>query len=122
MTRTYGTIEMTPAGWRIEAEPQVMSKLRRIIRRAAWDSECVYLSDTPENCRDIEWFCLRYPMVLDGADPVMVDVLGLKRQQSEGIRDPDRPLIQKLQPDPKHLERLARKYLRNVTHHNQESP
>jgi len=56
--------------------------------------------------------CVAYFLVSeDGADPVMADVLGLKAQQSEGIRDPDAALIEKLEVDPEHMRRLAEAYL-----------
>jgi superfamily II DNA or RNA helicase len=46
-----------------------------------------------------------------GSDPVIADVLGLKRQQSEGIRDPDADIVEQLQVDPHHIRRLAEQYL-----------
>lgn len=46
-----------------------------------------------------------------GADPVMVDVLGLKKKQVEGIRNPNAKLFEKLQTDPAHIMRLAEGYL-----------
>lgn len=46
-----------------------------------------------------------------GADPIMADVLGLKRQQSEGLLDPDRPLVVPTNVDPSHVRRLAVDYL-----------
>ncbi len=46
-----------------------------------------------------------------GADPVMVDVLGLKRGQIEGIRNPEAPLFEKLQVDTNHVKKLAEAYL-----------
>ena len=45
------------------------------------------------------------------ADPVMVDVLDLKRTQLEQARDPDAPLTT-AQVDPHHVKRLAEAYLR----------
>lgn len=47
-----------------------------------------------------------------GADPVIVDTLGLKRQQSQGIRDPNADLVSELQRDDDHINRLAREYLK----------
>lgn len=47
----------------------------------------------------------------EGADPVIADVLGLKRQQAEGIVDPDAELLEDLQVDPGHVRRLAEVYL-----------
>ena len=48
-----------------------------------------------------------------GSDPVMVDVLGLKKQQIDGIRDPNQDLVTKLQVDPNHIKMLAEKFLKD---------
>lgn len=48
-----------------------------------------------------------------GSDPVVADVLGLKRQQAEAIRDPDADLLEELQVDPNRVRRLAETYLRS---------
>lgn len=56
-----------------------------------------------------------YMLVADtGSDPIVADVLGLKRGQIEGVRDPDRPLIEQLEVDPDHVKRLAEGYLRQI--------
>jgi SNF2 family DNA or RNA helicase len=47
----------------------------------------------------------------DGADPIMVDVLGIKRGQLEAVRDPGTSLVEQLQVDDDHVKRLARAYL-----------
>jgi len=53
-----------------------------------------------------------YYMVSDRwADPVMVDVLDLKRTQLNQARDPDAPLTTQ-QVDPHHVKRLAEAYLK----------
>jgi len=46
-----------------------------------------------------------------GSDPVVMDALGLKRGQLEGVRDPDAALVQKLQSEPDRVKRLAAAYL-----------
>ena len=47
-----------------------------------------------------------------GADPVMVDVLGIKKAQLEGVRDPEASLVEKLDVVPSdHIKRLAEHYL-----------
>jgi SNF2 family DNA or RNA helicase len=51
-------------------------------------------------------------MAQEGADPVIADVLGLKAEQIEGLRDPDQDLVTKLQTDGGHAKRLAMEYLR----------
>jgi SNF2 family DNA or RNA helicase len=48
----------------------------------------------------------------DGADPIMAEVLGLKRQQVEGIRNPHQDLIEKLDTSGDHVRRLAEHYIR----------
>lgn len=47
----------------------------------------------------------------DGSDPVMADVLGLKKAQIDGVRDPNAALIEQLEVDPNHIKTLAHAYL-----------
>jgi SNF2 family DNA or RNA helicase len=47
----------------------------------------------------------------EGSDPVVADVLQIKTAQIDGIRRPNAELVEKLQVDPKHIEKLARHYL-----------
>ena len=54
-----------------------------------------------------------YLMAREGADPVMIDVLGVKRQQIEGVRDPNAQLVVRQQADPEHVRKLAEAYLKN---------
>ena len=46
-----------------------------------------------------------------GSDPVISDILGLKKQQIEGLRDPNQDLVTKLQTQSDYIKRLAAKYL-----------
>lgn len=46
-----------------------------------------------------------------GADPIMSDVLGVKRQQIEGLRDPRGASFEELQVDENHVKKLAAAYL-----------
>jgi hypothetical protein len=56
---------------------------------------------------------MAYFLVSDeGSDPVVADALRLKKGQIEGVRDPQGPLVQKLQLDPDHIKKLARHYLK----------
>jgi SNF2 family DNA or RNA helicase len=48
----------------------------------------------------------------DGADPTMAEVLGLKRDQVEGIRNPHGELIETLETDKDRIRALARAYLK----------
>lgn len=47
----------------------------------------------------------------EGADPIMIDVLGVKRAQLEGVTKPDTELLEKVQTDPEHVKKLATAYL-----------
>ncbi len=52
-----------------------------------------------------------YLLSEDGSDPVIADVLGVKRQQIEGVRDATDELVERLEVDPHHVRRLAEAYL-----------
>lgn len=47
-----------------------------------------------------------------GADPIMVDVLGIKKQQVDGVKADSVELIEHLQSDGGHIRRLAEEFLR----------
>ena len=47
----------------------------------------------------------------EGSDPVMVDVLGIKRQQIEGVRNPDRALAERIDTGENSIRRLAKEFL-----------
>jgi len=50
-----------------------------------------------------------------GSDPVIYDVLGIKRYQLDGVRDPNLELVEKLQVDTKdRVKKLAEDYLRQL--------
>lgn len=53
-----------------------------------------------------------YLMAREGADPVMIDVLGVKRQQIDGVRDPTTQLVTARAADPEHVRKLAEAYLK----------
>lgn len=67
--KTFGKIKLTDDGmrWKITCEPHVSITLKRVFRgineRAFGD---IYITNTPTNCREIEWFLQRYPM--DGGE------------------------------------------------------
>lgn len=52
-----------------------------------------------------------YLLAEDGCDPIMSDVLGLKRQQIQGVRDPDAELIEALEIDSGGVKRMAEAFL-----------
>lgn len=51
----------------------------------------------------------------DGADPVILNVLGVKREQIEGVRSPNRPLVERLDSG-ESIRDLAREFLARRRH------
>lgn len=49
----------------------------------------------------------------EGSDPIVSDVLGVKREQIEGVRNPQDDLLQRLDVGENHLRSLAEKYLKD---------
>jgi len=49
----------------------------------------------------------------EGSDPVIADVLGLKKAQIEGVRDPDADLLERAEPPENGIRRLAESVLRS---------
>lgn len=67
--KTYGTAKLTKATWRIECEPHVMMKLKRVFGRFRGKTpKTMKLKDTLEVCRDLAWFCQRWPLIVTPAD------------------------------------------------------
>jgi len=50
----------------------------------------------------------------EGADPAIIDVLGLKRQQVEGIRNPTTDFLERLDTGGGHAKALAQRYLAQI--------
>lgn len=56
--------------------------------------------------------CTAYFMVAeDGADPIMAQVLGVKKEQIEGVRNPNDPLVERIDTGENNLRRLASEFL-----------
>jgi SNF2 family DNA or RNA helicase len=59
----------------------------------------------------------------DGADPIMTEVLGIKREQIEGVRNPDAALAQRIDTGENNLRTLAKALLaRRGIEHEEEIP
>jgi len=97
--RTYGTVTVESAGrapgarrakgmaWRIKAEPHVMVRIKRHFARvnAALVGE-VWIADTAEVARDLEWFCERFPLDFDkGARAYLSERAGEHREREQAI-------------------------------------
>jgi hypothetical protein len=66
--KTYGTIKSYSGSWVIECDPHVLLRMRRVFPRMSRPRyqegklrEVVCLMDTPEICRELEWFQSRFP-------------------------------------------------------------
>lgn len=56
--------------------------------------------------------CTAYFLVADhGADPIMAEVLGVKREQIEGVRNPDSAIAERIDTGTNNIQRLAREFL-----------
>ena len=57
---------------------------------------------------------LAYYLVTDqGSDPIILDVLGVKREQVEGINDPKGAVLHVVQSDVSRMRKLAESYVKN---------
>jgi SNF2 family DNA or RNA helicase len=54
---------------------------------------------------------LYYLMSNEGSDPIVADILGVKRDQIEGVRNPNRDVLGTAHVDPERVKKLAQKYL-----------
>lgn len=69
MKKTYGQVRLVGSDWHIEAEPYVVIRLKRVFEKISKARfGVVHLSNTPENCRELEWFLQRYPMEVVSPD------------------------------------------------------
>jgi hypothetical protein len=56
--------------------------------------------------------CAAYFLLSDsGADPIMAEVLGVKREQIEAVRNPDAALAERIDTGENNIRRLAREFL-----------
>lgn len=53
-----------------------------------------------------------YLTATTGCDPVMIDVIGAKKEQLEGVLDPDKKIFSVSMVDPQHVKKLAEDYLK----------
>lgn len=65
MSRTYGDIELRGDVWFVRCEPHVAIRFKRVFGKAARSEKGAFrISATPENTYELDWFCQRYPMVV----------------------------------------------------------
>ncbi len=75
---------MPPGAWEIEAEPDVMIRLKRIFPRvAATTRGTVTLTSTLEVARDLEWLIDRWPMIASAQDRKRLRVMAGAHRRAE---------------------------------------
>lgn len=84
MVTTYGTLSWDNNTWVIDAVPHVTMRVKRIFPRVEQRHRVVWIRDTPEVARDLEWLLERHPLVVD-AD-TMARLLERARQHRETER------------------------------------
>lgn len=81
--RTYGTLRLASGRWELTAEPHVMIVARRLFAQASGRRyRTIRLSNTPEVCRDLEWFLERYPLDVALSAPLRAGAEQHREQQS----------------------------------------
>jgi len=67
--KTLGTAKLSKGKWVIRAEPHVILRLKRTFGGIAKGRVSpIVLSDTIDVCRDLAWFCRRYPLKVTPED------------------------------------------------------
>ena len=67
--KIFGTIKLKHNYWYIDTEPHVAMKMKRVFPQISQSKTFVIsLSNTPQNCRDLEWFLIRYPMEVENRE------------------------------------------------------
>lgn len=64
----FGTVRLERNAWKIDCEPHVRARMRRVFPRIPQSGGFIRLLDTPENSRELLWFLGRYPMELEKTD------------------------------------------------------
>lgn len=88
---TYGTVTYAPptgnarvGRWEITAAPHVTIRIKRIFPRVqASRTGTVYIVDTPEVARDLEWLCERWPLDMDPASAAALEAGAKQHRDSE---------------------------------------
>jgi hypothetical protein len=109
--RTYGRLWLEDGSWHIDVEPHVALRMKRVFSKLSRQVVgMLRLENTPENCRDLEWFCERYPLSICDAETL---TNGSKRHRDtiarlEDLIDPS------YTPKPLSLAIPARNYQRRA--------
>lgn len=81
--KTYGTARLHDGRWIIQAEPHVSLRMKRVFNKIDKSQVgYVIISNTPENCRDLEWFITRYPLEVTPAETLAEQACRYRETQS----------------------------------------
>lgn len=84
--KTYGQVVLEKGVIRVTAEPHVLIRMKRVFHRIDKNErKAVSLSDTPENGRELLWFCERYPLEIDPAARAHLEARAAAHRKSEEI-------------------------------------
>jgi hypothetical protein len=138
---TYGSLSYVAEErkWMVQCAPHAAIMLKRVFGKInTSDHKFFLLSDTLENCRQLQWFMQRYPLEIksgmvrlhrgaqDHCDQASLVERLLSRQipaQAFELAEPARDyqklgasiyLVSKLQTDGGHIRRLAESYLKKT--------
>jgi superfamily II DNA or RNA helicase len=106
---TYGTLTWSNGTWELDVVPYVSMRVKRIFPRV-WQAgtPTIWVKDTPEVARDLEWLLERHPLVVDD------ETMERLRDRAQQHRDIDRIRVEILSGggklDLKEPARAARSY------------
>jgi SNF2 family DNA or RNA helicase len=106
---SYGTAELIDGAWHIDARPHIAMRLKRVFGRVmAGSVGTLKIKSTDEVCRDLAWFCERFPL-----DVKQRDVLDERAARHKADREAfDRVISGSLEPRTFKLEVEPRPYQR----------
>lgn len=106
--KTVGTATLKGSTWEIDAQAHALIRLKRLFGRAAREHGKVRLKNTEEVCRDLVWFCQRFPLEVTPRDVME----GRARAFDERAQSVEDLLSGKIDPRPFELAIPARTYQR----------
>lgn len=84
MPKTYGKIWLKDSTWHVQCEPHVMVRLKRTFDKVRKDQyDTVTLADSPEMCRELQWFTLRFPLSADEPTQFYLEEQAEKHEREE---------------------------------------
>lgn len=81
MVTTYGTLAWESNTWVIDAVPYVTMRIKRLFPRVDQRHRAVWIRDTPEVARDLEWMLQRHPLDVD--EETMARLVGRAQQHRD---------------------------------------